>query len=181
MMLTLLALIQEGAEHAGPASPFEVNPGLMFWTLIVFTALFFTLRKYAWPAILKATEERERAIARQLEEADKANRDAQALLEENKRLLADARAQAQSMLAEAKLATEKERAAALERTRNEQEDLLARARQDIATEKDKAVMELRREAVDLSLAAATKLVGTRLDSEADRKIVTDYLASLERN
>ncbi len=181
MMLTLLAMAQEGAEHAGPKSPFEVNFGLMFWTLIVFTALFFTLKKYAWPAILKATEERERTIARQLEEADKANRDAQALLEENKRLLADARAQAQTLLAEAKAATEKERAAALERTRNEQEDLLARARKDIAAEKDKALIELRREAVDLSLAAATKLVGTRLDSEADRKLVTDYLASLERN
>ena len=181
MMLTLLALAQEGGEHAGPASPFEVNFGLMFWTVIVFGALFFTLKRYAWPAILKATEERERTIARQLEEADKANRDAQALLEENKRLLADARAQAQTLLAEAKVATEKERAAALERTRNEQEDLLARARRDIAAEKDKALIELRREAVDLSLAAATKLVGTRLDSEADRKLVTDYLASLERN
>jgi F0F1-type ATP synthase membrane subunit b/b' len=41
------------------------------------------------------------------------------------------------------------------------------------------VAELRREAVDLSLAAAAKLVGERLDSETDRKIVSDYLASLE--
>jgi F-type H+-transporting ATPase subunit b len=181
MMLTLVALVQEGAEHAGPASPFEVNPGLMFWTLIVFAGLFFTLKRFAWPAILKATEERERTIAKQLEGADKANREAQALLEENKRLLAESRAQAQSILAEAKMANEKERAAALEKTRLEQEELLARARRDIASEKDKALIELRREAVDLSLAAATKLMGARLDSEADRKLVSDYLATLERN
>ena len=181
MMLTLLALVQEGAEHAGPASPFEVNPGLMFWTLIVFGVLFFTLKKYVWPAILKATEEREQTIARQLEEADKANREAKALLEENRKLMADARGQAQTMLAETKAASERERASALEKTRHESEELIARARRDIAAEKDKALQELRREAVDLSLAAATKLVGARLDSEADRKLVTDYLATLERN
>lgn len=181
MMLTLLALVQEGAEHAGPGSPFEVNPGLMIWTLVVFVGLFFTLKKYAWPAILKATEEREQTIAQQLAAADKANREAQALLEENRRLLAESRAQAQSMLAEAKAASEKERATALEKTRHEAEELLARARREIAAEKDKALIELRREAVDLSLAAATKLVGARLDSDADRKLVTDYLATLERN
>jgi F-type H+-transporting ATPase subunit b len=163
MMLTLVALVQEGAEHAGPASPFEVNPGLMFWTLIVFAGLFFTLKRFAWPAILKATEERERTIAQQLESADKANREARALLEENQRLLAESRAQAQAILAEAKMANEKERAAALDKTRQEQEELLARARRD------------------LSLAAATKLMGARLDSEADRKLVSDYLATLERN
>lgn len=181
MMLTLLALVQEGAEHAGPGSPFEVNPGLMIWTFVVFVGLFLTLKKYAWPAILKATEERERTIARQLEEADKANREAKSLLEQNQRLLAESRAQAQSILAEAKMANEKERATALEKTRQEQEEMLSRARRDIAAEKDKALIELRREAVDLSLAAATKLVGARLDSEADRKLVSDYLATLERN
>ena len=40
------------------------------------------------------------------------------------------------------------------------------------------MVELRREAVDLSLAAATKLIGERLNSENDRRIVQDYLASL---
>jgi F0F1-type ATP synthase membrane subunit b/b' len=41
------------------------------------------------------------------------------------------------------------------------------------------VEELRREAVDLSLAAASKLLGQRLDSETDRKIVQEYLAGLD--
>jgi F0F1-type ATP synthase membrane subunit b/b' len=33
--------------------------------------------------------------------------------------------------------------------------------------------------VDLSLAAASKLVEKRLDSETDRKLVLDYLATLD--
>ena len=68
---------------------------------------------------------------------------------------------------------------AMEKTKQEQEELLARARREIASERDRAVAELRREAVDLSLAAASKLIGKRLDSETDRKIVIDYLATLD--
>jgi F-type H+-transporting ATPase subunit b len=180
MLPMLLALaIQEG-EHAGPVSPFEVNFGLFLWTWLVFLALLFLLRKYAFPAIFKMTEERERAISRQLEEAQKANTEAKTLLDENRKLLAQAKTQAQSLVAEAKAAGEKERAAAIEKTRQDQEELLARARRDIAAERDKAVTDLRREAVDLSLAAAAKLIGQRLDSGADRSLVESYLASLEK-
>lgn len=180
MLLTLLAVIQEEAAHAGPASPFEVNFGLTFWTLLVFVALLVVLYRFALPTILKATEDRERTIARQLEEAEKANTEAKALLEENRKLLAQARTQAQTLVADAKAAAEKERATAIEKTRHEQDELLARARRDIAGERDKALAELRREAVDLSLAAAGKLIGQKLDSAADKALVETYLASLEK-
>lgn len=180
MLLTLLAVLEEEAAHGGPASPFEVNPGLTIWTLVVFVALMLVLKRFAFPAILKTTEDRERTIARQLEEAEKANTEARALLEENRKLLAQARTQAQSLVAEAKAASEKERTAAIEKTRHEQDELLARARRDIAAERDKAMTDLRREAVDLSLAAAGKLIAQRLDSSADRALVESYLASLEK-
>ncbi len=180
MLLTLLAVIQEEAAHAGPASPFEVNPGLTIWTLAVFVVLMLVLKRFAFPAILKTTEDRERTIARQLEEAEKANTEARSLLEENRKLLAQARTQAQTLVADAKSAAEKERSAAIEKTRLEQDELLARARRDIAAERDKALTELRREAVDLSLAAASKLIGQRLDSGADRALVESYLSSLEK-
>lgn len=180
MLLMLLQAAEEGA-HLGPKSPFEVQFGLFLWTWVVFLLLFFALKKYAFPAILKATEDRERTIARHLAEAEKANAEARALLEENRRLMAESKGQAQSMLAEARTASEKERAAGLEKARHESEELLARARREIVAEKEKALVELRREAVDLSLAAASKLVGSRLDSEADRKLVTEYLATLEHN
>jgi len=173
----LAILAAEGAE--GPKSPFEVNPGLIIWTWIVFIALFLVLRKYAWPAIVQATEEREQKIARQLAEADKAHTEARAALAEGKRFAVEAKNSAQTMLAEARSMSEKERASLLERARHEQEDLLARARREIEAEKDKALAELRRETVDLSLAAAAKLIGRRFDSEADRKVVEEYLKTME--
>jgi len=182
MTTMLLTLIQAG-EHggAGAPSPFAVNFGIFFWTWVVFLALLFLLKKFAFPAILKATEDREATIARQLDEAEKANTEAKKLLDENRRLLTEARTQAQAMMAEAKTAAEKERTVAIEKTRQEQEELLARARREIDAEREKAVADLRREAVDLSLAAATKLIGQRLDSTQDRALVEGYLATLEKS
>ncbi len=172
--LTLLAAAGEG-----PTSPFDVNFGLFVWTWLVFIALFLVLKKFAWPAILAATEEREKKIARQLEEAERLNREAQTALEEGKRFAAEARSSGQAVLAEARAAAEQERAALLQRTKQEQEELLARARREIGAEKDRALTELRREAVDLSLAAASRLIERRLDAEDDRKLVASYLESLE--
>jgi F-type H+-transporting ATPase subunit b len=82
------------------------------------------------------------------------------------------------MMNEGKAMAEKERAAALEKTRQEQDELLARARREIQAERERVVADLRREAVDLSLAAASKLVGERLESEADRTLVLNYLNTI---
>jgi len=174
-----LMLVSEGAQGA-PSSPFEVNPGLMLWTLISFGLLFLLLWKFVWPQLLAATEARERKIQQQLEEAERLNAEAKASNAEQKKLLGDAQAQAASLLAETKLAAERERATAVEKTRAEAEELLARARRDIAAEKDRAAVELRREAVDIALAAAGKLIEQRLDTAQDKKIVTEFLHSLEK-
>lgn len=95
--------------------------------------------------------------------------------------MAAARAEAQEIVTKAKVVAEKERAALLARGREEYEQLLARARRDINDEKQKAILALRQEAVDLSIAAASKLLQANLDSDANRRLVLDYLASLERS
>ena len=181
MKLALLLAIQEGehAASAGPTSPFEVNFGLFFWTWFVFGILLFVLWKFAWPGILKTTVERENKIKAQLADAERLNGEAKAAVAEAQKLQADARAQAQSLLAEAKAAVEKERAGAVDKIRHEQEAVVERARRDIASERDKAISELRREAVDLAISAAAKVIGRRLDSDADKQIVLDYLGKVE--
>ncbi len=179
MHLTTLALLQEAEERG--ASPFEPEFGLIFWTWLVFIGLFFVLKKYAWPAILTATEERERKIAHQLDEAEKMNAEAKAALEEHKALLAGARDEASKLIGEAKTVAEKERETTLAKAREEQQGLVDRAKREIAAEGERAMADLRREAVDLSLAAASRLVGANLDDEANRKLVVDYLDSLEES
>ena len=176
MLSLTLVLAQE--QHAA-RGPLTVEFGLMFWTIIVFIALLLILRKFAWPALLGAVEAREKALEEQLAEAERNRAEAAALLAEHQKLVAEGRASAHALLAEARTAAEKERALAMEKTRQEQEELLARARRDIAAERDRAVAELRREAVDLSLAAASKLIGQRLDSDTDRRLVQEYLAGVD--
>jgi F-type H+-transporting ATPase subunit b len=179
-MPALAAAVQEHAAE-GPASPFEVNFGLFFWTWVVFIALFFALKKFAWPAILKATEERERRIKTQLDESERMNAEARAALEEHRKLLAGARDEARALINEAKTVAHKEREALLARTRTEQEQMLERAKREIDAERERAVAELRREAVDISLAAASRLVEQRLDNDANRRLVTEFLTSLGKD
>lgn len=174
-MLGLALMLEE--PHA--SGPLTVEGGLMIWTLVVFALLLLILRRFAWPAILGAVEAREKALEEQLADAERQRNEAAALLAEHKQLLAGAKSQAHGIITEARTLAEKERALALEKTKAEQEELLARARREIAGERDRAVADLRREAVDLSLAAAGKLIGGRLDSETDRKLVQDYLATLD--
>ena len=177
-MLLLAALVQEHGEGAAP-TPFSLEPGLIIWTWVVFITLFFALRKFAWPAIVRLAEERERTIQRQLTAAEEANVAAQTALEEHRKLLDGAKGDASKLIAEAKLVAGKEGEAILAKARLDQEQLLERAKREIDAERERAIANLREEAVELSLAAASRLVETKLDDNANRKIVSDYLGSLE--
>lgn len=177
MLPVLLALLQQ-AERVEPKSPFEPRFGIFIWTLVVFVALYLVLHKWVWPEILKLTEQREAHIKQQIAEAERLNGEARTLLEEHKKLLAGAKADAQALLNDARTVSQKEREQAMAKTKAEQDQLLERARRDIQAERDKAAQDLRREAVDLSLAAASRLIEQKLDNEANRKIVSDYLGTL---
>jgi len=184
-MTALLAVLQEGAHGAaegagagGGGGPFSINPGLIIWTLLVFVILLGLLWKFAFPSIVKSVEERERRIQKQLEDAEKANAEAQRLLEEHKKQIAAARNEAHEILAKAKTVSQKERETLLAKAREEYDALLNRARKDIDAEKEKAILALRREAVELSIAAASRVIEANLDTDANRKLVTEFLESL---
>jgi F-type H+-transporting ATPase subunit b len=176
----MLGLLQEGAHQASGGGPFSINPGLIIWTLVVFGILLVLLWRFAWPSILKSVEERERRIQKQLADAERANAEAQRLLEEHRKAIAAAKAEAQDIMAKSKAVAQKERELLLAKAREEYEALLARARKDIDAEKEKAIVALRREAVELSIAAAAKVIEANLDTEANRRLVTEYLASLDK-
>ncbi len=178
MTLGMLAAVL-AAEAEGGGGPFSVNPGVMIWTWIIFLVFLFFFRKTFWVTIVSRAEEREKTIAAQLAEAEKMNAEAKSLVESQRKATAESRSAAQSLLAEAKAVVEKERAQGLEKAKLEQAALMDRARRDIAAERDKAIADLRREAVELALGAASKVIGQRLDGDADRKIVLDYLAKVE--
>src|SRR4029079_4719792 len=140
--------------------------------------LMFVLSKYAFRPLTKAVQDRERALQEAIDAA-KADRDAAAaLLSEHQAQIEGARNDAQKVIAEGRAVAEKMRTDMLEQTRKEQQDMLDRARRDIDAEKDKAISQLRREAVDLALAGASKVIEQNLDSQKNRQLVESYLSSI---
>lgn len=178
-MFFTLALLQEH-EAAGGGGLLSLQINLMFWTLVIFLLLFWILKKWAFPAILSSVEAREKALEDAIEAAKRDRDEAARLLAEHRAQIEGARDDAQKLIAEGRALAEKMRADLLEKTRQDQQEMLERARRDIAVERDKAIAQLRREAVDLAIAGATKVIEENLDTEKNRKLVEEFLSSLEK-
>jgi len=163
------------AESPGLMSP---NTGLMAWTLIIFIALFLILRRYAFPAIISAVEAREKALEEAIEGAKRDREEAARLLAEHRAALEASRGEGQKLIADARAAGERVRAEMVETTQKEQAAMLARARAEIESEKAKAIADLRREAVDLAILGAGKVIDRNLDQASNRQLVESFLASV---
>ncbi len=174
---TVLLAAQE--EHGEGGGLFSVNLGLSVWTIVVFLALLLVLRKWAWGPILAALETRERGIRETLDEAARLREEAAGLLEEHRRQVAEARRQAQEIVAESRQAAEQVRRELEAKAREEGEAILDGARRDIQQEKERAIHDLRRQSVELALAAAGRLLRRKLDAETDRGLISEYLDELQ--
>ena len=177
-----ILLVASPAYAAVPAgektSLMDPNTGLMFWTLVIFVALWIILSKYAFKPITAAVEAREQALREAIEAAKADRAAATALLAEHRTKIEEARGEAQRFIAEARTAGDKVRAHMLEETKAEQQEMLDRARREIEAERDRAIAQLRREAVELAIAGAEKVIERNLDDDANRKIVETFLASI---
>lgn len=179
--MNLIWLAVQGTVHAAEGGAeeapnvFNLSMTTSFWTLIIFFTLLFVLWKWAYPPILGYAQAREDRIQQSLDEAKQAREEAEAALEAQRRDLAQAREEAQQIIAQGKQDAEKVRQELLNRVKAEQEEVVERARREIEREREQAVESLRREAVELSIAAAAHLVGQKLNAEEDRRIVTEYL------
>lgn len=177
----VLLVAQEAAEEGGGGSLFSINLGLSAWTLVVFLALLLILGKFAWGPILEQVEAREDRIRSALDEAAESQARAEKLAEEQRKQLAEARRQSQEIIAEGREAGQRVRKELEEKAREESQAMIERAGREIERQKDAALDELRRESVELALAAASKLLKTKLDVDQDRKLVMGYLDDLRED
>lgn len=168
-------LVAAEGETPGLLSP---NIGLTFWTIVVFVIVLAVLSKFAFPKILGAVEAREENLRELAAAAERDRAEAAAMMEENRRILEETRARVQEAVNEGRTSAERIRAEMLAETRREQEALLERARQDIAAEREGALQAVRREAVDVSMRAAERLVRRNLDGEDNRRLVREYLGQV---
>ena len=158
----------------------DINPGLMFWTLLIFGGLMFILSKYAFGPITAAVEAREAALEEAINAAKLDREQAAKLLEQQRQQIEAARNDAQRLIADGRVAGEKLKSEMLEETRAQQQELLDRARREIQAEKERAIAELRTEAVDLAIAGASRVIEKNLDDRANRQLIESFLASLDK-
>ena len=175
----LLSFLLASPAFAAEGGLLSVEPGLIIWTWIIFLIVLFVLYRAAYPKILGAVEAREQHIRELLAAAARDREEAQALLEQQRRQLEEVRARAQEMVAEGRAAGERVREEMLADARREQEEILVRARRDIRQEMERATDQLRAEAVELAIAAASKLMERNLDQEDNRRMVRDFLAQVD--
>ena len=157
---------------------FDINPGLIVWTIITFVAALLILRAYAWKPLLDALTAREEKIRAQIAQADTARREAERLLEENKAQLARADEQSQRMLRESRDMGERLKAEILEKAQQSSRQMVDQAKEEIRREKDSALQELRSEVADLAIGAAGKLLDANLDAPKHRALVDDAIRQM---
>jgi F-type H+-transporting ATPase subunit b len=156
-----------------------INWQVLFSSLIGFIILFMVLRKFLFPPVLQMIDERRESIEAAFAEVDQARDDVARMKAEYETNMARINAEAQAKLQEA-LAQGQALAAQLRAEAEQQrESLLARTQEDIRRERDKAVADLRNEAIDLSFAMASKVLEGGLDRSLHDKLVADFVRDLK--
>ena len=156
----------------------EPHAGLIIWTIITFLVVLFVLKKFAWPHLLAALDEREKRISDAIAGAEQARQEAEEVLREHRQKLAAADEEARQVVAEAREAGANVRQTIVSQAREEAERLLDQARTNIESEKRAAIAELRRETANLAVQAAGALIDANLDDEKNRGLVDDFIARI---
>ncbi len=157
---------------------FKAETGLIIWTIISFFLLLALLWKVAFPQILKAMKKREETIRQQLEETQKTKKEAESLLEEYKRQLAEARSEAQKIINDGKSLGENMRKEIVQKAQQESNQIVKRAQEEIELQKQKAILELQEKIADLSIMAASKIINKSLDTADHRRLVEEYISKV---
>ena len=153
----------------------SIEPGLLIWTIITFIVLLIVLRKVAWKPLLTALEQREDTIRNSLEEAQRARREAEQILAENQRILAEATRESVRIIEQGRVEAERLRTSITEQTQIEARRLIDDARREITRERQLAIQELKATAADLALAAAGRLLSTTVTDVEHRRLVAEFI------
>ena len=152
-----------------PTGIFDLgNTSLIFWEVITFFILLFLLIRYVYPPIRKQIQDRQSQIEQSIDEAEKTRAEARELLAEYRRQIEEARGEGRRILDEARKQAESQR----ERTKRE-------AREEIDRERESAVREVRSEVADMVVQASEQVIGRSIDRDEHERLISQALDDLE--
>ena len=179
--LSLITAIVPIASTEEEGGSFLVQPGLglMIWTLLAFVITMLVLKRFAFPLITDALEERAQKVAKNIEESERQRAEAEEILAEYRERLKEAREQADDIVARAKRAGDTAKAEATEEGKAKREELVAAAKRDIEAETKRSLEQIRKEVADLTVLATEKVARKTLDGDDQRRLVEEALAEVD--
>ena len=158
----------------------EFSIGLFFWQTLIFIALIFLLKKFAWKPILEAINEREDGIKNALESAEKARQEMASLQSDNEETLKKARAERDTLLKEAREIKQKLIDDAKNEANVEAKKIIVQAQETIASEKNAAIVDLKKQVANLSVDIAEKVLEEKLSDDKDQmKLVKELVKDVK--
>ncbi|MEO5681969.1 MAG: F0F1 ATP synthase subunit B [Chitinophagaceae bacterium] len=156
--------------------------GLLIWTLVAFLVVFFILKKYAWPAIVKGLADREKSIADSLATAEKVKLEMQQLKSDNEALLVKAREERAAMIKDAKDISDKMIADAKDKARAEYDRIVADAQSSINQQKMAAITDLKNQVGNLVIEVSEKVLRRELGNKTEQeKFIQDLANEVKLN
>ena len=177
MPVFTLSTLLLAAEGGGSLTDIDFN--LTLWTLVLFVLFAGVLWKFAWGPLLATIDAREKSVKDEVEGAHRANAEAAQLLEKHKQLVRDAGRERDELLKRSRAEAEQVRTELQAKARAEADQVVERAREQIQRECSAAITVLRGQVADVAIEAAAKIVESSITKEAQKKIVDEFVASLE--
>lgn len=171
----LAALPVYAAPEEPGLSPFAGDLGNAIWTLAIFVIVVIVLGKFAWGPVLALLQQREEFIHRSLTDAKRERDEAEARLKEYSARLQSAHAESAQIVEAARKDAERLRVELRERAKAQADALIANAERQIQLETSRALQQIRAEAVDLSVAIASKLIQKNITKEDNQRLIDDAL------
>jgi len=157
----------------------QPDPGLFIWTILTFLVLVGLLAKFAWRPLLEALERRQATIARALDDAKLARQELERLQKESAEMMRQARVEAEGIIARSRTDAEVLREELKQRSRAEAAAIVKNAEQQIQLETARAIQQIRHEAVDLSVAIASKILQRQVSKEDNEALIEATLKQVE--
>jgi F-type H+-transporting ATPase subunit b len=160
-------------------SSFGVNVLSLVYYLLLFGIVLYLLRRYAFGVILRTIDARQDKINKSLDEAQEAAASVKTSQAKAEKTIEQAAAEAREIINRAeRLATEIHEDARKE-AKTQAELIVVKAREEIDRERQSAVNDLRRAAVDLALAAASRVIGENLSDDKSRQLAEEAVQQAE--
>jgi F-type H+-transporting ATPase subunit b len=167
------------ADDSGGSFLVSPDVGLMIWTLVVFGISMFILGKFAFPRIAEALDRRQKAIEDSIDAAEQTRREADQILSEYRERLAEARGQADDIVARARKTGEAAENEIVAEARSKREDMMEQTRRDIEAETRRAIQAIRAEVADLTVLATEKVARKSLTPDDQKRLVDEALSELD--